>query len=180
MEVDGRDIAGNRVGAAPPWATIVVGEAPSRTSDPHEPLLGGRSGRLLAELAGLEPYRFGCLLRCVNLLPVYPGPDKVRQMRTAGAVLRPRLWGRRAMLLGRTVARSVGCGDQPFLTWVDTGSFDAVVLPHPSGENRLWNDALRARVAGVLRAEVARAAEGMRADLPAGCRMPWLDALVQS
>lgn len=182
LEVDGRDIAVNRVLAAPPWATLIVGEGPSKTSDPHQPLLGGRSGQMLAELVGLPPHQFGMLFRCVNLLPAYAGTRKRHLMRAAGPTLRVALDGRRAVFLGREVAAALGARDMPFMEWRDLGLLDAVVLPHPSGENRLWHDAsLHQRVAGMLRAEAGRAAEGALMDLEeAGACLPWLRALVQS
>lgn len=167
-----------RVLAAPPWQTVVVGEAPSRTSDPMTPLLGGRSGLFLARLAGLEPYRFGFLFKCVNLLPTWPGPRvKVRQMRDAGACLGTALWGRRAIVLGKRVARALGVHDVAPYAWADTGSTDVLVLPHPSGLSRAWTPQVRDLVAGLLREEARRAAEGAILDLPAPGALPWLAAV---
>lgn len=90
-------MAALRVAQAPPWATVVVGEAPSRTSDPISPLLGGRSGSFLCRLAGLQPYQAAFLFRFVNLLPEWPALHaKRRLVRAAGLRLRPALLGRRA------------------------------------------------------------------------------------
>jgi hypothetical protein len=155
----------------------VVGEAPSRTSDPHQALTGGRSGRFLAELAGLEPHQLGFLFCLVNLLPELPAEDrKDALMRSAGVRLGPALAGRRVLVLGRRVARALGLSAG--LLEEDPGSIDALVLPHPSGLNRGWQDPeLRPRVAALLRTEARRAAEGCLDELPAGLALPWVEAV---
>lgn len=178
--VDGREVSTLRVQAASPWMTILVGEAPSATSDPLQPLLGGRSGRFLAELAGLPLHRLGFLFRCVNLLPAPPPDrDKRRRLCAAGARFLPALQGHRVIALGRLVAGALGAGDQPFLEWVDRGLAEVCVLPHPSGESRLWGDEMRQKVSVVLRAEAALVAEGARFDLRSHgvAALPWLDEL---
>lgn len=165
---------------APPYATILVGEAPSATSDPLRPLISGRSGRFLAELAGIELFQLETLFRCINLLNYVPreGRGKRRAMGDAGAQLRPALDGRRVIALGRRVASALRL-EQPFWEWRDVGLFDALLFPHPSGESRMWGSAqVRARAEATLRAEAARAAEGCLAELPEGVTWPWLARVV--
>lgn len=171
-------MAAARARTAPRWCTIVVGEAPSRISDPHQPLLGGRSGLFLARLAALEPYRFAFLFRLLNLLPVMPDRHaKAARIRAAGARLLPDLRGRRVLALGRPVAAALGA-DGPFLEWAaPLCDVDLMPVPHPSSRSRLWTPALVERVAALLRAEAARAAGEAILD---GARLPWLEKLAET
>lgn len=155
----------------------MVGEAPSRTSDPISPLIGGRSGSFLCRLAGLRPHQAAFLFRFVNLLPEWPALHaKRRLVRAAGLRLRPTLLGRRVVVLGRLVAGALGL-DGDFGEWYDQGSMTYCITPHPSGLSRVWAPTMRASVSAVLRAEAARAAEGALLDLPSDARLPWLETV---
>lgn len=115
--MEGRALAGLRVRTAAWWQPIVLGESPSRTSDPLQALVGGRSGLFLAQLAGLEPHQLGFLFRLANLLPTLPAEHrKDALLRAAGARLAPDLVGRRVFVLGRRVARGLGVAGE-FLAW---------------------------------------------------------------
>lgn len=77
----------------------------------------------------------------VNLLGRWPGSaGKGSRFPRCDHTLASIAGGRRALLLGRRVAASVGCGRVPYLRWVDVGGVEAAVVPHPSGVNRWWND----------------------------------------
>jgi hypothetical protein len=82
------------------------------------------------------------------------------QARRATARLKPRLAGRRVILLGCGVAHAFGFARFPVLTWttVRWGGLDTRVsiVPHPSGVNTWWNDADNIEAASrFLRAAVA-------------------------
>ena len=133
---------------------VIIGQAPSRLSDPREPL-SGNSGRRLAALSGLTTAEFLDRFERRNLLDAWPGKagkgDKFAgagEARALAESLRAGLATRRVVLLGTGVARAFGFPGEPFLFgehW--EGSF--AMVPHPSGTNRWWND--RERVAQAQR-----------------------------
>lgn len=49
---------------------------------------------------------------------------------------------KRIVILGRNVAKAMGCPKREYLEWFDYGSDmpQVAVMPHPSGLNRWWND----------------------------------------
>jgi hypothetical protein len=44
------------------------------------------------------------------------------------------------VLLGRRVAAAFGLASAPYLEWTEARGRTWVVMPHPSGVNRWWND----------------------------------------
>lgn len=128
---------------------VIIGQAPSRLSDPSEPL-SGNSGRRLASLAGLSLPEFLDRFERRNLLDAWPGKAgkgdafvRAGEARALAESLRAGLATRRVVLLGTAVARAFGFPGAPFEFrpyW--EGSF--ATCPHPSGTNRWWND--RAKV----------------------------------
>lgn len=146
----------------------VYGQAPSRSSDPARPL-SGRSGKLLADLAGFRgPDWYDRLaehFELRNLLGVYPGEAQHGKGDAApGGPMREaanRAWldlaaGDRLVVLGRVVALAFQLRDLEYLTWSErSAGVRAILLPHPSLVNRRWNDeAERRRVSRLLRALV--------------------------
>lgn len=120
--------------------TLLVGEAPARTTVGARPFTG-RTGDRLAELAGLERLRDG--FDAVNLLDRWPGPAgpkgsafPLALARPAAEALRPRIRRRRVILVGRRVASAFRLASLPYLTWEG----QVAVLPHPSGVCRWWNE----------------------------------------
>lgn len=125
---------------------LVVGQAPSRLSDPREPL-SGRSGARLAALCGLDFPAFLTRFDRVNLIDAYPEKlgkgdafDRVAA-RFAACNLTGRLGKRRTVLLGRAVARAFHFTAEP-LAWIDEIGDGALVAlcPHPSSVSLWWND----------------------------------------
>lgn len=125
---------------------ILVGEAPSRESDRA---FGGRSGRRLADVAGVSHER---ILSCPrwNLLPSNPGRVEGRKgdrfplarAREHAESISRFLAFRRVIFVGRRVARAFRVPETvDVLTWTagPPGSTFAIV-PHPSGVNTWWND----------------------------------------
>jgi hypothetical protein len=126
----------------------LVGQAPSRTSDPSRPL-AGRPCAFLGSLVGLDADAFRRRFRCLNLLQAFPGKAgkgdafPIAPARSAAAQVR----GRRLLLLGRNVARAFGHADAPLLRWERRGGRLVAVLPHPSGINVWWNEPRNRRAA---------------------------------
>jgi uracil-DNA glycosylase len=124
---------------------VLVGEAPSRRSDPEAPF-SGSSGARLAALLG-RPLDEVFDLR--NLLDSWPGPagkasafDSRAARASAYEIRRQALLARkrpRLVLVGRRVARAFDVrGD--YLVWQRHHGLRVAILPHPSGIVRWWND----------------------------------------
>lgn len=128
---------------------VLVGQAPGPNTDPHEPLHPypvHKSGGRLRELIGIsvESYLEG--FQRVNLIHKFPGQDKGgedkcprRLARNTANALRPLLVGRRVILVGRNVADAFGLSTIPFYAWCTERGANFVVVPHPSGRNRMFN-----------------------------------------
>jgi hypothetical protein len=84
---------------------------------------------------------FSALFVPRNLLPEYPGRawpgDAARK---AAAALRTQAGVVPWVLLGRRVATAFGLGAASYFWWYEMSFGPTVVIPHPSGKNRLWND----------------------------------------
>lgn len=146
--------------------TFLIGQAPSRTSDPSRPL-SGLSGARLAELAGVE--RLDDVFEVRNVLRRFPGRSggsdsfPLAEARSAGEFIRAEIRGRRAILLGRKVALALGFPGLVPLVWFEDSDFvrgedatEVAYLPHPSGLNRFWNDPTRTEAARrFLRKEIS-------------------------
>lgn len=138
---------------------VVVGEAPSRTSDPARPITGA-CGRRLAALAGLPELAFRRRFVRLNLLAAWPGPSgskgtawRPAEARLAAERLRSRSRNRFIVLLGRRVGAAFGLGRADYFLPYRVGSALAVVVPHPSGINRWYNASENVRaMGGFLRA----------------------------
>jgi hypothetical protein len=118
---------------------VLVGES----SVDGEAFAGGYSACRLARLVGVPVAELPGVFSMVNLL----GPEDdgaawpASRARAAAGILRAALGGRRLLVLcGRRVASAFGVGELPFFERARSGSFDVVVVPHPSGRSRWWND----------------------------------------
>lgn len=142
------------VRAPPRPKPLLVGEAPSRTSDPDRPF-SGRSGDRLRDLLGapLED-----VFRVRNLLDTWPGPGNGKGSGWDADAARERALevfdeierGVPTVFVGRRVARAFG-HPYDYLDVVGV-AYPMVVVPHPSGVNRWWNDAANeARAKALLR-----------------------------
>jgi uracil-DNA glycosylase len=134
---------------------IIYGQAPGRVSGPP---LGGRAGRLLADLAGLVGYaELAERFEIRNLLPYWPGPASGKGDRFSSAEARARAEGElrylaagdRLLLLGKGVQKAFGVSGDPCTSTeirlrgrgqAAPASLTAYLLPHPSGVNLWWND----------------------------------------
>lgn len=125
---------------------VIVGQAPGPNSGRRP--FDGLSGDRLARYMGLEDRReLRERVDLRNVLKTYPGPagDKgdafpARVAEEAARRLSARLRGRSVLLAGRNVARAFGVRSE-YLAWAThERGFDVVVIPHPSGVNKWWND----------------------------------------
>lgn len=143
---------------------ILVGELNPRDSDPRLALypvpLSGAGGRLCHKVMGLSPEEYLTRFDRVNLCAGEWDPEAAEQRASELLDARPR-GGRVLVLLGRKVAMAFGFSrtDDAFTVSPrsDSRRYTYVLLPHPSGLCREWNEpgnfarARRAlRVAGVL------------------------------
>lgn len=144
---------------------LLIGEAPSRKSDPKKPFQGA-SGRRLARMAGLDseedlPTRF----RMTNVLGRWPGTGNAGEKGSRFPIARAKRAARRIELLGvvilagRRVAKAFGMAEAPYFRWYATdrhGPCRIAVIPHPSGCNQFYNvPANREKVAAFLRGVLA-------------------------
>lgn len=124
---------------------LIIGQAPSRSSDPSEPL-SGRSGCRLADLCGLDVATFLATFERANLLDHYPGAKlkgdefvTTAEARTLAAGVRPRLRGRTVVVLGLVNAAGFGL-TQPAFQFAPHWEGLFAFSPHPSSVSRWWND----------------------------------------
>jgi len=150
---------------------VVIGQALNRAAGtgPHFKRWGARwarrvaitgtIGRKLARLSGLEFHEWMRRTERLNLINRWPGRDGIfgdafpMKEAVANAYrLHPRLHGRMVILLGRNVADAFTLTDLRELRWCAFGceelEWTMAIVPHPSGLNRWWNDAVNQRKAG--------------------------------
>jgi uracil-DNA glycosylase len=142
---------------------LLVGEAPARGG--NRAPLDGSSGDRLARMAGMAG-RVELLERfdAVNLLGRWPGPAGKGAAWPSGRAVRAA--ARRplrgvAVLLGSRVARAYGLDAAGWWTWVRGERFVAVVVPHPSGVNQLYNSLEVREATGAALAQALRRAGGV-------------------
>lgn len=97
----------------------------------------------MARLAGLAGYEeLASRARLVNLLPAFPGKNGKGDAFPVGTARlvaeRMRLRGL-VLLAGRNVGEAFGLAADYF-EWRRRGATRYVVIPHPSGVSRWWND----------------------------------------
>lgn len=140
----------------------IVGEAPSRTSDPRRPFVGGSNQRKLELLLSLAPGELPLRLRLVNLLDRWPGSAAGKGARfpyvAAARAARRTEFDGPVLLAGLRVARAFGIAPTLFGETTLCG-WPALVIPHPSGVSHWWNCAERVadgrrRVAAFISKEV--------------------------
>jgi uracil-DNA glycosylase len=121
---------------------LLIGQAPSRSSDPLEPL-SGASGRRLAALMGLDLDAYLAGVRRANALPAFPGKagkGDAFPAAQAGPLVRAVLAEQRVVLLGAPVASAGGLRGVPAFWWRSEGGRMVAWAPHPSGVSHWWND----------------------------------------
>jgi uracil-DNA glycosylase len=122
---------------------LFVGQAPGR--DKLYPFIG-KSGYALARLLGIEYANLFDQHRLINLVDVWQGKSgKGDRFDPSGidcaAKVAHHAEGVHGIVLcGGTVAKACGV-TTPFLDQFMLHGKPALVLPHPSGVNRWWNDA---------------------------------------
>jgi len=144
---------------------LIIGEAPNRGGDPRHPI-EGRIGRRLAALSGLSFEAFKDRCARVNLLPAWAGRAgkgsafSVVVARYRAQSLRRRfVAGRTVILLGHRVARAFGIS-AAYFSEVHVEAARVVVVPHPSGVNRWYNEVRNARKMAAFMRRVVRGRGG--------------------
>lgn len=141
---------------------IIIGEAPG-PRQPEWSVFSGPSGDRLTRLIGRE---WREVLLGANLLDYYPGSAPggsafpAREARAAARMMmRTCPWveeGRLVLLAGKRVAGAFGIpaslcayfAEHDLGTWSEHGVYrriGVVVIPHPSGRSRWWNDPANSR-----------------------------------
>lgn len=142
---------------------IMVGQAPSRTSDPDRPLVG-RSGKILAKHVGIERHglylKFLCDFERRNVLDYYPGSNgdgkgdrfPMDEARGEARDMVDDFRGRFVLALGSKTYRALTAGtgadgkgyfETTYINFHEeppNNGFHVTPVPHPSGLNRWWND----------------------------------------
>lgn len=129
----------------------IIGEAPSKSSDPRRPF-DGWSGRWLAKMAGLSGYlELAHAAHLENILKRWPGKGNAGEKGSAFPLKRARRAAKRIefsgvmLIAGRRAARAL-CPEisgADYFAWHRTDKHCIpcllAVIPHPSGCNRWWN-----------------------------------------
>jgi hypothetical protein len=124
---------------------LLIGQAPSRKGDPAKPLSRDPLASRLAHLCGLTKEEYLDAFERVNILDAWPGKCgkgdafPLAETRRNAALITADIRNERVVLLGKSVARSFGIKAN-VLKWFRFGAGRAIVLPHPSGVNRWYND----------------------------------------
>jgi uracil-DNA glycosylase len=125
---------------------VMIGQAPSKTTDGLAPF-SGRSGRRIASWAGLTPSELAERFELRNLIDRWPGKagkgDKfyTPKIFEVAAEMKKELVGRRVVCVGLAVARAFS----PSVKIVryrfrDVDGVSFASIPHPSGVNVVLND----------------------------------------
>lgn len=139
---------------------LIVGQAPSRSSD-GQPPFHGRSGERLASVLSMPWPEFASTFRLANLIGSWPGyhkgnghgkPDGKRRhggdhfdprsstATCAAALLLSYERGGVMILCGRAVALAFAIPrTAPMLSWRVMHGCMVGIIPHPSGVNHWWN-----------------------------------------
>lgn len=129
---------------------LIVGPAPSASSDPTSPW-DAASGRRLAALMGMSLEEFLGTFDRACLFDKFPGrlanssgdafPIQEATI-NAFKLMRNNPFDnyKAIILMGKNVARAFNWQNAEFLEWDRTSRPFKVVFPHPSGLNRWWND----------------------------------------
>lgn len=132
---------------------VIVGEAPSKSSDPALPF-SGASGKTLAKVAGLSGYtELTYEATIVNVLQRWPGVGHSGERGSRFPIVRARRAAKRltfeakqvVLLAGKRVAAALAIDFTDYFHWkllprgVDGALVWFVLVPHPSGCNAWWN-----------------------------------------
>ncbi|MEO5351131.1 MAG: hypothetical protein H7836_16035 [Magnetococcus sp. YQC-3] len=141
---------------------ILLGAAPSRDSDPTNPLVPGRNkrgtGGSLLRLLQMDVDSFCVAFERHYLIPIHPGRNRggdnfpVRLVREGVERMGRIIAGRTVVLVGKKVACAFGVDHLPPFEWVQSTGASAGAstwasvgasmawVPNPCGINTWWND----------------------------------------
>jgi uracil-DNA glycosylase len=150
---------------------LFCGQAPSRETDGRPPF-SGKCGKFLAELLGTTQEEMLTQHEFINVLDRWPGAawngkgDRfpLSEAKVAAKAKLESMRGRTVVLLGNSVARAFGAKGYRYLEWYEIRNPDnfgdvvvplMVVVPHPSGICRYYNDPNKRIIVGKFLRELA-------------------------
>ena len=145
---------------------LIIGQAPALKDDRTSPL-SGRTGHRLATLMDMDMEEFLTTFDRANLFNKFPGKAEsgggdafpLRQATTNAFKLmqdNPPDNYRAVILLGKNVAKAFNIQKPEFFEWGgSTHRPPTVVIPHPSGLNRWWNELSNEKIAREFLNEMA-------------------------
>ncbi|MEO5334227.1 MAG: hypothetical protein H7839_19610 [Magnetococcus sp. YQC-5] len=129
---------------------ILLGSAPSRDSDPTNPLLPGRSKRgtaaSLLRMMEMDVDSFSIAFERLYLIPLHPGRNlggdnfPARLVREGVARIGRIIAGRTVVLVGKKTASAFGIDHVAPFEWVQSTGASMAWVPNPCGINTWWND----------------------------------------
>jgi hypothetical protein len=129
---------------------MLIGPAPSRDSDPTDPLTPGRSNRgtgaCLLRLLDMDLETFRMVFERHYLLPSHQGRhkggDKLprRLARKASDNMSESIMGRTVVLVGIKTARAFSIEHTAPFKWMTVAGANMAWIQNPSGINHWWND----------------------------------------
>ena len=122
---------------------LIIGQAPGGSDDISDKkrVFEGTPGRRLAGLCGLTLDEFLAAFDTINVLERFPGKQgkgdafPIKEARLCAAEINTEKYDL-ILLAGKNVAAAFGWVDAQYMEWRER----FVVIPHPSGVNRWWND----------------------------------------
>ena len=125
---------------------LIIGEQPSKNGNPEQPL-EGRIGHRMAEWMGITYEQYLDFFVRVNLLPQrieYSGKGtdfNVKLARRSAKQIEETFTpGRIVVICGKRAASAFGIVKTDYFEWFALNHAKAVIVPHPSGVNRWFND----------------------------------------
>ena len=123
----------------------LIGQAPSRMSNPKSPLSGEPLASKLATMVGVDKKIYLRKFKRKNILDAWPGKNgkgdrfPAQKARSAANSMLRDLRCSSVIFIGVATARAFNF-DAPPLRWREFNGGRTAVLPHPSGINRWYND----------------------------------------
>lgn len=152
---------------------LLLSLAPDRNTSGRQPF-SGTCGSRIAALAGISHEHLYHYFDAASLIGYWPADVPSRLVSTVSREMI--VAHERVIFVGRAVASCFGLRRLRPLVWQETmhngSTFDAAVLPHPSGLNRWYNDPAHAAAA---RAFLRDAISLRPAENHAGQAIMWVD-----
>jgi len=128
--------------------SVIIGQAPHKSAVKNfRPLIDGKCGYRLSETCGIEHEEYAQIFNTINLIDEYMGKSgkgdyfPLKLAKEKASQIWPDLDSKYdiVILAGKSVANAFGIKAEYF-QWIKINDINLVVIPHPSGVNRWWND----------------------------------------